>query len=173
MLFNSEAYLFFLPAVVVLTWCLPSRLRPAFLLLASWYFYAFWSPPFLFLIIGLTIANYLVGLVQGRQAERRRSLLVLALLIDVGALGIFKYLGLLDQSAARRRERSITANQRRDVLCTRAQLLVERCFEVRGDVRVYEPACARKHDGHCKREDKRQAEPDRQPSQHQSLWRSR
>src|SRR5205823_11186282 len=81
-LFNSEAYLFFLPAVVVLTWCLPSRLRPAFLLLASWYFYAFWSPPFLFLIIGLTIANYLVGLVQGRQAERRRSLLVLALLID-------------------------------------------------------------------------------------------
>ena len=101
MLFNSEAYLFFLPAVVVLTWCLPPPARPAFLLLASWYFYAFWSPPFLFLIIGLTLFNYLLGLVQGRQPDRRRSLLVLALLVNIGALGIFKYLGLLDQSAAR------------------------------------------------------------------------
>ncbi|MDQ6878287.1 MAG: hypothetical protein M3082_11495 [Candidatus Dormibacteraeota bacterium] len=38
MLFNSEQYLFFLPVVVAITWILRPAWRPAFLLLASYYF---------------------------------------------------------------------------------------------------------------------------------------
>ena len=99
MLFNSEPYLVFLPAVVALNWVLPARLRPAFLLAASYYFYASWSPPFLLLIFGLTIANYLIGLRQGASSSPRRAWFVLALAFDLGALGVFKYLGLLDARA--------------------------------------------------------------------------
>lgn len=101
MLFNSEQYLVFLPIVMAITWILPKRYRPPFLLLASYYFYASWNLPFLALIVGLTVANYLIGLAQGRQKPRRKSLLVLALVVDLGALAVFKYLGLLDQTAAR------------------------------------------------------------------------
>jgi alginate O-acetyltransferase complex protein AlgI len=80
---------------------LPAVARPTFLLAASYYFYASWNPPFLLLIFGLTIANYAIGRAQGRSTPRRRSLLILALAIDLGALAVFKYLGLLDQTANR------------------------------------------------------------------------
>ena len=101
MLFNSEQYLVFLPIVFVVTWALPPRVRPAFLLAASYYFYASWNPPFLLLIGGLTLANYGIGVVQGRRKPRRKSLLVVALVIDLGALAVFKYLGFLDQTTNR------------------------------------------------------------------------
>jgi D-alanyl-lipoteichoic acid acyltransferase DltB (MBOAT superfamily) len=98
-LFNSEPYLVFLPAAVVLNWVLPARFRPVFLLAASYYFYAFWNPPFLLLIVALTVANYFIAMAQGRLQPRRRSLVLLAVGVDLGALVIFKYLGLLDESA--------------------------------------------------------------------------
>jgi D-alanyl-lipoteichoic acid acyltransferase DltB (MBOAT superfamily) len=101
LLFNSEQYLVFLPIVVAINWALPKLFRPTFLVGASYFFYASWNPPFLFLVFGLTLANYFIGMAQGRRKPRLRRLLVLALIIDLGALAIFKYLGLLDLSAAR------------------------------------------------------------------------
>src|SRR5438552_16624977 len=98
MLFNSEPYLFFLPIVLLVTWLLPARVRPAWLLGASYFFYAYWSKPFLLLIIGLTLANYVIGLMQGAQMPRRRGFVVAALAVDLGALGLFKYLGLMDET---------------------------------------------------------------------------
>jgi alginate O-acetyltransferase complex protein AlgI len=99
MLFNSEQYLLFLPCAVGLTWVMPSRLRPLLLLLASYYFYAAWNPRFLLLIIGLSAFNYAAGLRQGRQQPRSRALLAFTLIVDLGSLGVFKYLGLLDETA--------------------------------------------------------------------------
>jgi alginate O-acetyltransferase complex protein AlgI len=99
MLFNSEPYILFLPAVVALYWLLPALYRPIFLVAASYYFYASWSPPYLLLIFLMTLANYAIGRVQGNCRPRRRSLLVLALAVNLLALGIFKYLGWLDDSA--------------------------------------------------------------------------
>lgn len=101
MLFNSQQYLFFLPVVVTATWVLPARVRPTFLVGASYFFYASWNPPFLLLIFGLTAANYAIGRLQGRCQPRRRSILTLALVIDLGALAVFKYLGLFDETANR------------------------------------------------------------------------
>src|SRR2546423_8830001 len=99
MLFNSEPYLFFLPIVVVCPWLTPARFRPAVLVLASYYFYSFWSVPFLLLIGGLTAANFLIWLRQSSTEASSRTLLVAALTVNLGALAVFKYLGLLDQSA--------------------------------------------------------------------------
>jgi alginate O-acetyltransferase complex protein AlgI len=100
MLFNSEPYMLFLPAVVAINWLLPAKYRPTFLVAASYYFYASWSPPYLFLIFFLTLANYAIGRLQGNCKPRRRSLLGLAVAVDLLALGIFKYLGWLDQSGS-------------------------------------------------------------------------
>jgi len=99
LLFNSPAYILFLPAAVALYWLLPSRFRPVMLVAASYYFYASWNPPFLLLIFFLTLVNYAIGRVQGESNPRRKSLLVASIVANVGALGVFKYLGWLDQSA--------------------------------------------------------------------------
>jgi len=99
-LFNSQAYVLFLPAVVAVYWLLRPKYRPLLLVAASYYFYATWNPPYLLLIFGLTLANYAIGRVQGNSGPRRRSLLVLSVLVNVLALAIFKYLGWLDQSAS-------------------------------------------------------------------------
>lgn len=100
MLFNSPVYIFFLAGVVAANWLLvPKRYRPAFLLLCSWFFYAYWSPPFLLLVLGLTAVNYGIGLLQGRLPVRRRSLLVLSIVVDLGCLGLFKYLGYFESTA--------------------------------------------------------------------------
>lgn len=99
MLFDSEPYMLFLPAVVGINWLLPSRLRPGFLLLASYVFYASWNPPYLLLILALTVFNYFVGRAQSERTPRSRQLFLLALLGNLLVLGTFKYLGWLDRSA--------------------------------------------------------------------------
>jgi hypothetical protein len=45
---------------------LPATARPAFLLLASYAFYATWSPRFVLLLAGLTLADF--ALVAGMRA---------------------------------------------------------------------------------------------------------
>jgi D-alanyl-lipoteichoic acid acyltransferase DltB (MBOAT superfamily) len=89
----------FLPVVVALYWLIPTRFRPTLLVAASYYFYASWSPPFLLLIFFLTLANYAIGRVQGNSRPRQRRLFLLSVALNVLALGIFKYLGWLDDSA--------------------------------------------------------------------------
>ena len=99
MLFNSLRYVFFLPAVVAITWALPARFRPTFLLAASYLFYADWNAPFLALIVGMTIVNYALGLAQARRSPRSRLLLALSVAFNLATLGVFKYLGFLDATA--------------------------------------------------------------------------
>lgn len=99
MLFNSSTYLVFLAIAIGLHWRLSASWRPLFLLLASYAFYASWNAPYLLLIVGLTGANYLLGLTQARHREQRAATLVVAITLNLGALIVFKYLGLLDESA--------------------------------------------------------------------------
>jgi D-alanyl-lipoteichoic acid acyltransferase DltB (MBOAT superfamily) len=101
MLFNTDVYIFFLLVVVIVNWILRGGLRPGFLLLASYFFYAYWNPPFLLLIIALTLGNYAFGVLQGNSSPRRRSLLAGAIVMDLVILGVFKYLGLLEDGVAR------------------------------------------------------------------------
>ncbi|MEZ4533652.1 MAG: MBOAT family O-acyltransferase [Cyanobacteriota/Melainabacteria group bacterium] len=93
MLFNSIQYLIFLPTVVLLYWILPKGLRPAILLVASYIFYASWNPYYLILIVSLTVFNWLIGFAidWGKSKSTKKLFLWLAILIDVGALGYFKY----------------------------------------------------------------------------------
>ena len=75
MLFNSLAYLIFLPVAWVIFWAIPARRRLDWLLIASYFFYASWSLPYAAMIFGLVVVNYVFGLVLGRATSRQRTLL--------------------------------------------------------------------------------------------------
>jgi alginate O-acetyltransferase complex protein AlgI len=90
-LFNSLAYLIFLPVTWVVFWAIPVRRRLEWMLIASYVFYASWNVPYAVLIFALVVANYLFGLVLGRATHRRRALLSLFIALDLAVLGVFKY----------------------------------------------------------------------------------
>jgi len=104
-LFNSYSFALFFVFVWAAYWALArtSRLRVWLLLGASYFFYGFWDPRFLLLIVGSTVLDYFVGAAMQRSADqgRRRRLLSISLLGNLGALGFFKYWGFFTQEAAR------------------------------------------------------------------------
>jgi alginate O-acetyltransferase complex protein AlgI len=93
--FNTLAYAVFLAVVFVVSWLLASRgrLRLWFLLLASYFFYAQWDPRFLALIFASSSADWLLGNAIGHATDerRRKRLLVLTVVMNLGVLGLFKY----------------------------------------------------------------------------------
>ena len=105
MLFHSLEYAIFLVAVFFLYWALARTklLRVAFLLVASYIFYAAANPWFLLLVVGSTLTDYLAGLGMGAAADRgdrrtRVALLVLSLAVNLGLLGFFKYTNFFYES---------------------------------------------------------------------------
>ncbi len=93
MLFNSTAFLFFFPIVVIIYYLIPGRFRYIWVLAASYYFYMQWNPIYILLLISSTLVTYIGGLIleKIRAKGARRICLVLALLINLGILGYFKY----------------------------------------------------------------------------------
>jgi len=101
MLFNSFEFLIFFPIVLVLYFYLPAKLRWIMLLAASYVFYMFWRPEYIVLILFVTIVNYGFGLHIAKAQSRgaKRTSLVLALVLSLGLLFVFKYLGFINESA--------------------------------------------------------------------------
>lgn len=99
MYFSSLLFLFvFVPAVLVIYYALPRKLRNGFLLLSNLVFYG-WGEPVLILIMLVSIlTNYICGLFIEKyynNQKRRKVFLVLSLVISLGLLGIFKYAGFV------------------------------------------------------------------------------
>jgi len=69
------------------------------LLLGSLFFYGWWKPILLPLLIGSMIANYLLARLI-RQGGHRRFWLLGGLMLNLSLLGWFKYAGLLAATAA-------------------------------------------------------------------------
>jgi alginate O-acetyltransferase complex protein AlgI len=96
MLFNSFAFLVFLPVVYVAYWGLfrrSLRAQNLFVLAASWFFYAWWDWRFLGLIFISSITDYIIGLrIAATDNERTKSRLMwLSVAVSIGILGFFKY----------------------------------------------------------------------------------
>lgn len=91
MLFNSTAYLIFLPVVICVFWLTPWRARTLILLVASYYFYMTWKPEYGLLIFGLTALNYGMGLLIGKFQQQKKALLITAIAANLVLLGYFKY----------------------------------------------------------------------------------
>jgi alginate O-acetyltransferase complex protein AlgI len=94
MLFASLQYLVFLPIVVAAYWLAPTKWRNALLLVASYVFYMSFVAIYGVLIFLLALTNYALGLWIARSS-RPRLVLVLAIVLDLGVLGFFKYTNFL------------------------------------------------------------------------------
>ncbi|MBN2174767.1 MAG: MBOAT family protein [Bacteroidales bacterium] len=96
MQFNSITFLVFLPIVFAVYHWIPSskiRSQNILLLIASYMFYGWWDWHFLGLIFISSITDYLVGLEMGKaiQIHKRKFLLLVSIVTNLGILGFFKY----------------------------------------------------------------------------------
>jgi len=103
MLFNSIDFAIFFPIVFICYWFVFSKnykLQNAFLLVASYFFYACWDWKFLFLLFFVTSVNYYfanaISVIE--QAKKRKSLLVIIVCINLIVLGYFKYFNFFIES---------------------------------------------------------------------------
>lgn len=103
MLFSQiEFFFFFLLTLAVLRLLPNHRLQKLYLLVASYYFYAYWDWRFLGLILFSTAVDYVVGLSLARTEEerKRKILLLLSLVANLGLLGFLKYFNFFVGSLA-------------------------------------------------------------------------
>ena len=96
MLFNSIDFAIFLPIVFFLYWFVFNRnlkVQNFLIVVASYVFYGWWDWRFLSLILFSTIVDYVVGLALSKQESdgKRKLLLLVSLLVNLGFLGFFKY----------------------------------------------------------------------------------
>jgi alginate O-acetyltransferase complex protein AlgI len=95
MVFSSPVFLFlFLPVVLSLVLLVRQlESRNVLLLIFSLIFYAWGEPIFIFLALSSTLMNYFLGLWVDRSDDpvRRKSAVVLAIVLNVGLLAFFKY----------------------------------------------------------------------------------
>jgi len=94
MLFNSLTFAVFFAAVLGLhNLPLPWHVKKLNLLMASYLFYAAWSPPFVLLLWISTAVDWKVAawISATPDPRRRKQILALSLLANLGFLGYFKY----------------------------------------------------------------------------------
>ncbi|MVM28463.1 MBOAT family protein [Spirosoma sp. HMF4905] len=98
MVFNSYTFVVFFAVILVLhnlpfSW----TVKKVNLLLASYLFYALWNPPFILLLWLSTVVDfYMAKLIAIEQRPRKRKLLLtVSLVLNLGMLSYFKYGGFL------------------------------------------------------------------------------
>jgi alginate O-acetyltransferase complex protein AlgI len=96
MLFNSIDFAIFLPIVFILYWFVfkqSIKLQNFLIVAASYLFYGWWDWRFLFLILFSTIVDYSVGMTLKTESNqtKRKVLLWISILVNLGFLGLFKY----------------------------------------------------------------------------------
>lgn len=101
MVFSSLVFIFLYFAVVLaLYYIVPKSLRNIFLLIVNLVFYAYGEPVYVLLMLGSITFNFLMALVMER-VERpggRRAVLAVSVIINLAALGWFKYAGLVSDT---------------------------------------------------------------------------
>ena len=92
MLFSSIPFLFyFLPAVLLLYFLVPWKLKNAVLLIFSLVFYGWGEPKYLFLMIFSILSYYGCGLAMERWQTHKKFWMILSVVLGAVLMGIFKY----------------------------------------------------------------------------------
>ena len=96
MLFNSLDFSVFLPLVFILYWFVFNRSlkqQNCLIVVASYFFYAWWDWRFLGLIFLSTLVDYIVGIYidKNEDPKIRKLFLWLSISVNLGMLGVFKY----------------------------------------------------------------------------------
>ena len=94
MVFSSNIFLFaFLPIFLGCYYLTPWRRKSHLILAFSYFFYAWWRPDFLGLLVGVTLVSYgfSLGIEASHEPIRRLRLLRLGVALNLMALAYFKY----------------------------------------------------------------------------------
>ena len=95
MLFDSALFLWFFGVVFVVYWTIARwhAARIAWLLLASYAFYASWNVELLLLIVGSTLIDFFVGqrVYEAEEKQAKKRWLMVSLFSNLGLLALFKY----------------------------------------------------------------------------------
>ena len=92
--FSSIPFLYyFFPAVCLLYFLSPRKLKNTVLLVSSLIFYGWGEPKYLFLMIATILTFYLCGLAIGKSGTKamKKLWLTVSVVVGLGLLGIFKY----------------------------------------------------------------------------------
>ena len=98
MLFNSLTFLIFFAVVLIAHRLMPTwTARKSVLLVSSYVFYAAWNPPYVAILLISTSMDWWLARQIWRcdDARRRKVMLIVSLLVNLGLLGFFKYGGFL------------------------------------------------------------------------------
>ena len=108
MLFNSYIFIFaFLPITLIGYFALNhfklNMIAKVWLVLCSLFFYAYYNPAYLWVIIASMVVNYLLCFAFGKMDKSkpalRRTLLIIGLCLNIGALFFYKYLDFVLETA--------------------------------------------------------------------------
>jgi len=94
MLFNSYSFFIFFIVIYGLFWLLPGwPAKKILLLIASYFFYAAWNPPYVLILLASTVLDWYLARLIGRtdNPRQRKFLLLGSLFCNLGLLGYFKY----------------------------------------------------------------------------------
>ena len=104
MLFPTLGFGLFFLVVYLVAWSLQAsnEWRKIALLLASWFFYGAWGGRFVALLIGSATVNWALarGIAASAAASRRKALVTLGVVLNLGVLGWFKYAGFFSEQLA-------------------------------------------------------------------------
>ena len=97
MTFNSWEFLIFYPIVALLYFALPRKFKWPMLLIASYYFYAFYQADLIFLIVGTTLVSWVSSLIIERTEKPavKKLMLTLTLVVCFGVLFLYKYFNFM------------------------------------------------------------------------------
>src|SRR6185312_13283529 len=100
MLFNSFEFAIFFPVVTILFFLLPHRFRWLLLLLASCFFYMFFKPVYIFILLFTICIDYFAGIWIAREyvGKKKKRLLLLSICANVGVLVAFKYYNFIAEN---------------------------------------------------------------------------
>ena len=95
MVFSSHIFIFYFLALILgVYYFSPHRLRHLVLTLGSYFFYAWWNPWFVLLMITSTIIDFTCGKViygSGSKTHYRKLGLLISIIANLSILGFFKY----------------------------------------------------------------------------------
>lgn len=96
MIFSSPEFIFLFLPIVFAVYFLLNKFRLPYaskiwLVLASLYFYSYWSLNYLPLMLGSIAFNYILGIMLARQSSRKSLYLTIGVIANLLTLGYYKY----------------------------------------------------------------------------------
>lgn len=96
MVFSSITFLFyFLPIVLAVYYIVPKKYKNIVLLVASFLFYFYGEPKYVFVMMLLIACTYILGICMDRYRKYKTLFLILSIGINIGTLIYFKYTNFL------------------------------------------------------------------------------